>query len=232
MISGDSSLPDVQMKLKALEAVYEVSSFVASSTHPDLPRIFNLVLGKALALTGSKYGTLQLCNPESQELELVAAVGVAESNRSFKQKVSEGVVGQAARERTTIVISDISEIQYYVALIPDMKSELAVPMMYRGRLLGVVNLESAMERAYDVDDERIVELFASQVAIAMAQAELLNQTSENLQPRVQELQHLHKIGEAINPALDLSKTLTTVLDSGLSLIGCETPGTMYQKRAK
>ncbi len=56
--------------------------------------------------------------------------------------VGKGVVGQVALTRQPIMLNDVSTADFYIAANPDVRSELAVPLIAKNRLIGVMDMES------------------------------------------------------------------------------------------
>jgi len=77
--------------------------------------------------------------------------------------LGRGVCGTAAREKRTIVVPDVQAFPGHIACDAASRSELVVPLLHGGRLLGVLDLDSPREARFDADDqaglEAAVELF-------------------------------------------------------------------------
>src|SRR5260370_6055901 len=84
--------------------------------------------------------------------------------RSFVIGLGEGVVGAAAQSREPVMVDDVSDDPRYLNALDAVRSELAVPMLARGKLVGVIDVQSTRLRAYSDQDRRIMRLIASRVA--------------------------------------------------------------------
>jgi len=75
----------------------------------------------------------------------------------------EGVCSTAAARGAAIVVPDVHEFPGHIACDPDSRSELVVPLIYNGRVLGVLDLDSPVPGRFDEDDragcERLVAMF-------------------------------------------------------------------------
>jgi len=75
----------------------------------------------------------------------------------------QGVCGAAAARRETIAVPDVHEFPGHIACDPDSRSELVVPLIKDGRLLGVLDLDSPVRGRFDEEDragvERLVDVF-------------------------------------------------------------------------
>ena len=80
-------------------------------------------------------------------------------------EIGRGVCGTAAAERRTIIVPDVTKFPGHIACDPNSRSEIVVPVMRRGELLAVLDVDSDRLAAFDEEDqrglERIVSLFDS-----------------------------------------------------------------------
>ena len=79
--------------------------------------------------------------------------------------VGHGVCGTAAQERRTIVVPDVHEFPGHIACDPASRSEIVVPVIRDGELLGVLDLDSPVRERFDADDaaglEAVVRIFVA-----------------------------------------------------------------------
>src|ERR1700732_291958 len=84
-----------------------------------------------------------LLNEKTQELRFRFQVGYPpEFAERARIKVGVGVTGRAAQMRQTILIDDVTRDPAYIAAVPNVRSELAVPLIYKNRVIGVIDLEA------------------------------------------------------------------------------------------
>ena len=83
-----------------------------------------------------------------------------------------GIVGAAAESRQAVLVSDVSKDPRYVLLNPETRSELAVPLIYKDKVIGVLDLEHTRRGFFNEDHKRTVTTLAAQVAIAIENARL------------------------------------------------------------
>lgn len=81
--------------------------------------------------------------------------------------LGRGVCGTAAAERRTIVVPDVHEFPGHIACDPESRSEIVVPLIASGRLIGVLDIDSPHPSRFDEADrrglERIAAVFAQRV---------------------------------------------------------------------
>ncbi len=89
-------------------------------------------------------------------------VGASPEHRRIP--LSEGVCGAAARERETIVVPDVCADDRYLACSPTVKSEIVVPIVDRGHMVGVLDIDSEQLDAFNDDDRRFLESLVQKAA--------------------------------------------------------------------
>ncbi|HWX94820.1 MAG TPA: GAF domain-containing protein [Terriglobales bacterium] len=86
--------------------------------------------------------------------------------------IGKGLVGAAAEEKTAVLVPDVSKDPRYVMANPETKSELAVPLIYKDKVIGVLDLEHTRRGFFTEDHKRTITTLAAQVAIALENARL------------------------------------------------------------
>ena len=86
--------------------------------------------------------------------------------------ISTGLVGAAVREWRAINVPDVRKDSRYVLTNPETRSELIVPLFYKARIIGVLDLEHTRTAFFTEDHERTLATLASQVAISIENARL------------------------------------------------------------
>ncbi len=95
-------------------------------------------------------------------------------------KLGEGITGWAALHKETVLVDDVSKDPRYIERTPDVKSELATPIIRRGEVYGVLNLESDQKGAFVDDDRWLLEAVASSVGVALERMGFVKELKENL----------------------------------------------------
>lgn len=87
---------------------------------------------------------------------------------------AESLVANAARTREVVVVNDTSQSRSFLAhpLLPDTRSEMAVPMIVGPTLVGVLDVQSDRLDAFTADDILIMQTLAAQIAVAVQNANL------------------------------------------------------------
>ncbi len=78
--------------------------------------------------------------------------------------LNEGITGAAAATRAPVLVDDVRQDPRYLNALDAVRSELAVPMMARGKLVGVIDLQSTRLKAYSEQDRSLIGLIGARVA--------------------------------------------------------------------
>jgi sigma-B regulation protein RsbU (phosphoserine phosphatase) len=150
-----------------------------------------------------------LLNEKTQELRFRFQIGyppeVAERARI---KVGEGVTGMAAQERQAILIDDVTLDSRYIAALPNVRSELAVPLTTKNRVIGVIDLEAKDPGYFNEEHMRLLTLIASRMAAGIENAQLYTRTTR--QARI--LLLLNEIARELSSILNLDELLGRIAE--------------------
>src|SRR5215470_4303109 len=121
-----------------------------------------------------------LVDDDKQELFLRFAIGhPPEVVKNLRIKVGDGVTGTAAMERTTVVVDDVRKYPRYIEAVKHARSELAVPLVSQNRVVGVLDIESPEPGYFRDDQVKLLNLLASQIAIAIENARVYESEHRN-----------------------------------------------------
>ncbi len=104
--------------------------------------------------------------------------------RGFKMDISrQGVVGFAAYQKRPRIVQDVSKDNAYVHFpeLPETRSEVALPLVVRNRVIGVLDIQSEESNAFKFDDIYTLQTMADQVALAIDNTILLEESRAALQ---------------------------------------------------
>ncbi|MBN1859656.1 sensor domain-containing diguanylate cyclase, partial [Candidatus Bipolaricaulota bacterium] len=86
----------------------------------------------------------------------------------YETWIGEGITGWAAAEKRSAVVDDVARDSRYIQGYEGIRSELAVPILLSGDVLGVLNVESPEEAYFSPEDRRTLEMVANEFAVALA----------------------------------------------------------------
>ncbi len=127
----------------------------------------------------------------------------------------EGITGHVAANGQPYVAGDVRQDPFYVAdeHLPDVRSEMVVPIMVGERVVGVLEIDSDHLDAFDEDSLFIAQSLANQLAIGLENARLFESTTR----RVAELEAVHEASLVVTSSLDLQKVLNVILEKTVEL---------------
>src|SRR5271156_4430099 len=105
---------------------------------------------------------IMLLNEKTQELRFRFQVGYpAEYTERSRIKIGEGVTGQAAQLRQAVLIDDVTEDPRYIEAVPNVRSELAIPLLTKNRVIGVIDIEAREPGYFTEEHVSVLSLVAS-----------------------------------------------------------------------
>lgn len=142
---------------------------------------------------------IRLLNDHGTLLETAASFGYRPEVTAAPLKLGQGVMGKAARFRKPYLVNNINQSADYVPGIDAARSELAVPLIARDRVIGVFNVESRQPEAFSAADCDALAILAGQAAIAIDNAHLY----EDLCRVSREKEQLYHLNEKILSSINL-----------------------------
>lgn len=119
-------------------------------------------------------------------------------------------------EHLVIKVEKIGQLSEKIVSLREKKFEsfLTLPLVVRGQVLGILNISSFQERAFNQDNLRIVSTLANTSAISIENARLYR----GMKRKVSELSTLFEVGKTISSTLDLEKVLLLILEVATRLM--------------
>jgi sigma-B regulation protein RsbU (phosphoserine phosphatase) len=112
-------------------------------------------------------------DPKDRELKSYLQHGYPPEEESrLRLKLDEGVVGWAATHKTGMIVPDVTQDPRYINANPNSRSEMVTPMLSRGKVIGLFNLESDQVNAYRERDLLLLDSFAAMAGVTIERARL------------------------------------------------------------
>jgi len=140
--------------------------------------------------------------------------------RGYRQSIGNGIVGDAADTGQTLLVNDVAQESRYQPIMPTIKpvgSELAVPIVRGDEVIGVLDIRDLERGAFDQEDVRAMETLADQLATAIDNARLHEET----QRRVAELTAVQETNLRVVASLDTKEVLDSVAHNVLNLVDAD-----------
>ena len=199
--AASSAASDAELLAILAELGREVTSVL------DLDTLLERIPQLISRLTSFTVFSVYLLHEQREELSIAYAVGYPpEIVKHFTLKVGQGIVGAAVAEQRPILLDDVDADPRYLAVVPGARSQLAVPLRHKGKVIGALNLLSDQVAAFHERDEWILRQFGAHVAQAIMTARLFESEREYAET----LETLAEIGREMSAILDLDELLTRV----------------------
>jgi len=168
-----------------------------------------------------------LLNDKTQELYFRFSVGHShEVADRMRIKVGEGVTGVAAQRAEAILVNDVANDPRYISAVPNVRSEIAVPLIVKNRVIGVIDIESPQPDHFTEEHKRLLTLIASRMAVGIENARLytrisrqakslllLNEIARELTSILNVDELLKRIGELVSRLIDFQMFSILLVDA-------------------
>jgi sigma-B regulation protein RsbU (phosphoserine phosphatase) len=155
-----------------------------------------------------------LLNERTQELRMRFQIGHSAEAERVRVKVGHGITGVAVQERRAVLANDVSQEPNYINVHPAVRSELAVPLITKNRVIGVIDIQAREPGYFTEEHQRLLTLVASRVAISVENARLYTRLSR----QAQTLTVLNDISRELTSILNLDQLLKRIGDLLLRLM--------------
>lgn len=201
-----------QMRYRALQlqTAAAVSSAASSILDPDtlLPQMVELIrdrfdlyyAGVFLVSEDGRYAVLRAGTGEAGRKMLEAGHRLEVGGQSM--------IGWCVANGQARIALDVGQeaIRFDNPFLPETRSELALPLISRGRVIGAMTIQSIRPAAFDQDDVTVLQTMADQLANAIENARLFQERER----RITELAIVNEIGQALSTSLPLDELLEVV----------------------
>jgi sigma-B regulation protein RsbU (phosphoserine phosphatase) len=164
---------ETQEHLSQHRLLHHITTATASGSTLE-EALDSAVNGLQVSLGGDRV-TILLTDRDKRQLEVKASVGYSGDAINQIVQIGTGITGWVGAHRRSLRLDDVREDARYIQLSANTRSELAVPLVYRNELLGVLNVESEQLNAYTENDEEMLGTLGGSLAAIIANAQLLEQ---------------------------------------------------------
>jgi GAF domain-containing protein len=204
---------ETQEHLAQHRLLHHITTTAASGTTLE-EALQSAVNGLQVTLGGDRVSIL-LADREKKMLEVRAAVGYASNVLELRIPLGNGITGWAASHRRTLRVNNVLLDTRYIEGSPNTRSEMAIPLLYRSELLGVLNVESEQFSAYAENDEELLGTLGGSLAAIIANARLL----EQIRSQAERERVLFEISDKIRRTTDMETILITTVSELTRAVG-------------
>ncbi len=147
---------------QSLHALSEISHVINQKDHPE--QALDQILQSCIDSTGADSGSIMLLAKQKDHLSLWASRGLSPKAKDFTLPLGDGVTGWVAQHGKSRIVHDAAKERDYVSLAQDLFSELAVPMLAKGEIIGVLSVDAKRKHAFSCAQEKFLSIMANLAA--------------------------------------------------------------------
>ena len=190
--------------MQKLAILYDAGQAVLSTF--DLDEVLQRILMIVQDYFHLQHIAILLPDEETRELYIRRHIGWDDDFAKLHLPFGSGIIGTAAKEKRPIYAPDVSLDDRYLPSVEGTCSELAVPLMVRDQVIGVLDCQSASLNHFDPETIDLLLLFSTQASMALQNARLYSLE----QRRALQLEAINAIAKQTTAVLDLKELLSKV----------------------
>jgi phosphoserine phosphatase RsbU/P len=190
------------MPTEVLATLVELGEEINSSL--DLDEVLRKTAAIVKRMVDYEIFSVMLLDESSQKLYHRFTIGYGEeASKDWQIPIGQGITGTAAATRRAVRVPDVREDPRYINIIDTVRSELVVPLVVKGQSIGVLDIQSTHVDYFTRDQQNIMTLMASRLAIAIENARLF----ERVRTQADTLLILNEVGREANSILSVEELL-------------------------
>jgi diguanylate cyclase (GGDEF)-like protein len=184
--------------------LYDASQAVLSTV--DLDEVLHLILTTVRDYFHVQNGSVFLLDVPKQELFVRAHLGAGNQEPGYRMRLDQGLIGAAARFKRPVYAPDVTQDPRYLVKIAETRSEVAIPLLVRDQIVGVLDLQSDQLDAFNPEVIDLLTLFSTQASMALENARLYSLERR----RADQLEAINAVARQTTAVVDLDELLTVV----------------------
>jgi diguanylate cyclase (GGDEF)-like protein len=184
--------------------LYDAGQAVLSTF--DLDEVLHRILGIARDYFHLPNAAILLVDKEAQQLKVRAQIGWDPGQDKICLGWHEGITGAAVLKKQPVYAPDVSRDPRYVCKAQSTRSELAIPLMVRDEVAGVLDCQSDRLDHFDPETIELLTLFSTQASIALQNAHLYSLERQ----RARQLEAINAIAQQTTAVMELEDLLARV----------------------
>jgi len=196
-----------------LAILYDATQAVLSTF--DLDEVLSRMLGIVRDVFKLDKAAILLLDVRTQELSVKTQFGWDPGSETIRVPLGSGLTGTAAQIRQLVCVPDVSQDPRYICSMPATRSEVAIPLVVRDEVVGVLDCQSDRLDFFDQETLEMLRLFSTQACIALANARLYSLE----QRRRAQLEAINSIAKQTTAVLEIAELLKQVCSLVLESFG-------------
>ena len=191
-------------QMQRVTILYDASQAVLSTFEAD--EVLQRILTIAQDYFHLRTVAILLLDEPTHELYVRSHIGWSDAARTIRVPLGAGLTGTAAKIKRPVYAPDVQKDSRYVSTVPETASELAIPLMVRDSVVGVLDCQSDNLNHFDKETIDLLTLFSTQASMALQNARLYTLERE----RATQLQAINSIAKHATSVLELDKLVQSV----------------------
>ncbi len=199
--------------MERLAILYDASQAVLSTF--DLDEVLSHILGIVRDVFHLDWAAILLLDVRTQELYVKTQFGWDPGSETIRVPLGGGLTGTAAQTRQPVYAPDTTKDPRYIRSLAATRSEVAIPLMVREEVVGVLDCQSDQLDFFDQETRELLRLFSTQASIALSNARLYSLE----QRRRAQLEAINAIAKQTTAVLEIGELLMRVCSLILESFG-------------
>jgi sigma-B regulation protein RsbU (phosphoserine phosphatase) len=204
--ASPAALRPAQVHVDPLQTEFLVRLADTLNTTLDLKTLLERTAAMVRAVIDYRIFAILLVNDRTHDLRMRFQIGHKPEIERMRIRMGQGIVGEAAQTRQPKLVNDVTKAENYINANPDVRSELAVPLITKNRMIGVIDIQAEQPNYFTPEHLHLLTLTASRIAGAIENARLYTRVAR----QAQTLQVLNEISREITSILDPDELLQRV----------------------
>jgi diguanylate cyclase (GGDEF)-like protein len=187
-----------------IAVLYDAGQAVLSTFDPD--EVLHRILGIARDYFHLQNVAILHLDEDVRQLCVRSQIGWDEGSDSISLGCHEGITGASVTKKLPVYAPDVSQDSRYICATRSTRSELAIPLMVRNEVVGVLDCQSDQVNHFDHETIELLTLFSTQASIALQNARLYSLE----QQRARQLEAINAIAQQSTAVMDLEDLLARV----------------------
>jgi Nif-specific regulatory protein len=207
MYRATSPRPSATSGLEDRVAILQEITLALNSTL-DPEKLLDVLLDSSIRYTAATTGSIVLVTAD-ERLRIVRSRGLgADVDEEVQLRVGEGVTGWVALHGEPLNVPDVTADSRYVMVKEHIRSELAVPMILKKKVVGVISVDSTHPENFTQEDLELLTIVGTQAAQILDNATAFAE----LRRKVRQDETLFEVSQALGSALNLEELFDKLLE--------------------
>jgi len=208
-LSTEKRAPETaaELPLELLATLVKIGQELNSSL--DLDEVLDKAASLVRRLVPYEIFAVLLLDESTQDLFFRFAIGYTrEVVETWRIPVGKGITGTAVSTGLPVLVGDVRNDPRYLSAVESVRSEIAVPLILKGRAIGVLDIQSREPDSFTHEQQQVLALLASRLAGAIENAQLY----ESARRQAETLRVLNEVGREASSILDVDELLRRAAD--------------------